>query len=131
MNEIALTIASEEVLLPATLSLPPPTMPTRGGMVPLHPADDPSRDQFLFRQLADILPPRGIAVLRYDRRAQPERGDVPLEKQANDALAALRVLRQQSGVGDAPLGLWGFSQGAWAAPLAASISPKFSTMVVP
>ncbi|MEO7001151.1 MAG: alpha/beta fold hydrolase [Ktedonobacterales bacterium] len=129
-NEIALSLVSEGVSLPATLSLPA-SAPTRGGLVPLHPADDPSRDQFLFRQLADILPQRGIAVLRFDRRAQPERGDVPLELQANDALAALRILRQQPGVGNAPLGLWGFSQGAWAAPLAASISPEvaFLTLV--
>ena len=121
MREQRLQIASEDVTLTATLTMPTGG-PVRGGLVPLHPASEPSRDQFLFRHLAEILPPRGVAVLRYDRRPF-EDGDVPLELQAKDALAALRVLRGTPGVGDAPLGLWGFSQGAWAAPLAASIAP--------
>lgn len=121
MDERQLHIASEGVTLIATLTMP--AAPVWGGLVPLHPASDPSRDQFLFRHLADILPARGVAVLRFDRRSFGDNSDVPLELQAKDALAALRALRAVAGVGNAPLGLWGFSQGAWAAPLAASISP--------
>lgn len=121
MREQQLQIVGEGVTLTATLTMPA-AGPVRGGLVPLHPASEPSRDQFLFRHLAEILPRRGVAVLRYDRRPS-EDGDVPLELQARDALAALQMLRGARGVGDAPLGLWGFSQGAWAAPLAASIAP--------
>ncbi len=80
------------------------------------------------RHLARTLPAHGIAVLRFDRR--PARGDVPLAVQAADALAALRLLRVQPGVGDAPLGLWGFSQGAWAAPLAAALSEEVAGLVL-
>jgi pimeloyl-ACP methyl ester carboxylesterase len=121
VNERQLDISGDGVTLTATLTLP--DRPVRGGLVPLHPSDDASRDQFLFRHLAEILPTRGIAVLRYDRRPLPEHGDVSLEVQAHDALAALLKLREAPSVGSAPLGLWGFSQGAWVAPLAASLAP--------
>ncbi|HKT36792.1 MAG TPA: alpha/beta hydrolase [Ktedonobacterales bacterium] len=121
MDERQIQIASDGVTLTATLTMP--TGPVRGGLVPLHPADEPSRDQFLFRHLAEILPPRGVVVLRFDRRGYGDDKDVPLALQAKDALVMLHELRQVPGVGNAPLGLWGFSQGAWAAPLAASMAP--------
>jgi uncharacterized protein len=122
MSERELTLSGYGVTLAATLTLPD-AMPIRGGLVPLHPSNDPSRDQFLLRHLAQILEPRGVAVLRYDRRPAEEGRDVPLEAQARDALTALEALRAMPGVEEAPLGLWGFSQGAWAAPLAASMAP--------
>ena len=62
-----------------------------------------------------------MAVLRYDRRKSADGQDVPLPVQASDALAAVRCLREV--VGPVPTGLWGFSQGAWAAPLAAVTAP--------
>lgn len=93
-------------------------------MVPLHPAEEPSRDQPLFRHLARVLPGRGVAVLRLDRRPAPRGRDVPFEDQAADALAAVRALRSEPRVGDAPIGLWGYSQGTWAAALAASQAPE-------
>ena len=93
----------------------------RGGVVPLHPASDGSRRQFLFEHLADTLAPLGVSVLSFDRRASPDDSDIPFEVQAEDALAALRTLRAE--VGDVPLGLWAWSQGAWAASLAAATSP--------
>jgi hypothetical protein len=88
MEEIELTVAREGAPLPARLSIPM-LGPVRGGVVPLHPADDPSRDQFLFLHLADVLPRQGVAVLRYDRRPMPDGHDVPLEVQARDVLSAL------------------------------------------
>ncbi len=127
VEEFALSVTSGDVFLPATVTIPL-SAPIQAGVVPLHPADDPSREQFLFRHLAEILPPHGIAVLRFDRR--PGDGDVPLEAQARDALAAVRTLRDHPGVGDMPIGLWGFSQGAWAAPLAASLSPEVAFLVL-
>ena len=108
-TDVELSIASDGVALSATLSIPASS--PIGGLILLHPADDPSRDQFLFRHLADILPRQGVAVVRYDRRETPDGSDVPLETQANDALAALRALRRRPGMGSVPIGLWGFSQG--------------------
>jgi hypothetical protein len=99
---VELDVVSGDVLLSASLTLPTGVR-VRGGLVPLHPARDASREQFLFRHLAEILPPFGLAVLRYDRRKA--HGDVPLEIQAQDALAAIDCLRQQLGGQDPPIGL--------------------------
>ena len=117
-----LTIAG----LPATLTLP--DGPARGGVVPLHPASDGSRRQPLFEHLTEALVPRGVAVLAYDRRPSPDGSDIPFEVQADDALAALHALRPE--VGDVPLGLWAWSQGAWAASLAATRSPDITFLVL-
>jgi len=100
----------------------------RGGVVPRHPASDGSRRQFLFEHLAETLVPRGVAVLRFDRRPSPDGQDIPFAVQADDALAALRALRAK--IGDAPLGLWAWSQGAWAASLAAASSPEVAFLVL-
>jgi hypothetical protein len=100
----------------------------RGGLVPLHPASDGSRRQFLFEHLADVLVRRGVAVLSFDRRPSPDGADVPFEAQADDALAALRALRAE--VGNVPLGLWAWSQGAWAGSLAAARSAEISFLVL-
>jgi hypothetical protein len=122
--ERELTVAE----LPATLTLPENGV--RGGIVPLHPASDGSRRQFLFEHLADTLVPRGVAVLRFDRRPSPTGDDVPFEVQADDALHALEALRAQPEVRAAPLGLWAWSQGAWAAALAAARSPEIAFLVL-
>jgi pimeloyl-ACP methyl ester carboxylesterase len=105
-----------EQQLPAILDLP--AGPARGGLVVLHGSHAGTRSYFLYEHLARLLPPAGIAVLRYDRRPRIDGRDVPLSCQADDAAAALDALRRQ--VGDVPAGLWGFSQGAWAATLTAT-----------
>ncbi|MFG3698953.1 alpha/beta hydrolase family protein [Micromonospora sp. NPDC047620] len=105
-----------EQQLPAILDLP--AGPARGALAVLHGSHAGTRSHFLYEHLARLLPPAGIAVLRYDRRPRFDGHDVPLTAQADDAAAALDVLRRQ--VGDVPVGLWGFSQGAWAAALTAS-----------
>jgi pimeloyl-ACP methyl ester carboxylesterase len=101
--------------LPALLDLP--AGPARGALAVLHGSHADTRSYFLYEHLARLLPPAGIAVLRYDRRPRVDGRDVPLAAQADDAAAALDVLRRQAG--DIPVGLWGFSQGAWAAALTA------------
>ena len=123
MRERELTVAG----LAATVSLPDGDV--RAGVVPLHPASDGSRRQFLFDHLADTLGPRGVAVLRFDRRPSST-GDVPFEVQADDALEALRELHAQPEVGSAPLGLWAWSQGAWAAAVVAARSPDVAFLVL-
>ena len=100
----------------------------RGGLVPLHPASDGSRRQFLFEHLVDTVVQRGFAVLRYDRRPSPGGEEVSFAVQADDALAALDTLRSEAG--EVPLGLWAWSQGAWAAALAASRSPDVAFLIL-
>jgi len=101
------------------LRLPDPEVAVRGGVVPLHGAAFPERDQPLFEHLARTLTPLGYAVLSFDRRPSPDGDDTSLDVQADDALAAVAALHAETGV---PVGLFGFSQGAWAAALAASRS---------
>jgi uncharacterized protein len=101
----------------------------RCGVVPLHPAGDPSGDQPFMRHLAGLLPAHGVAVLRYDRRRAERGRDVPLAKQADDARVAMEELRRLSGNPLLPVGLWGFSQGAWAAMLAAREGAAFLVSV--
>jgi pimeloyl-ACP methyl ester carboxylesterase len=92
----------------------------------LHPASDRSRDHFLFRHLAKVLPPKGIAVARFDRRGD----DVPLDDQVEDVMSVIAELETKSEIDSSRIGLWGFSQGAWVAPLAASRSPKIAFLVL-
>jgi uncharacterized protein len=98
------------------LSLPAGS--ARAGVVPLHPSDDRSLSQFLFEHLAQVLPARGVAVLRYDRRPMEDGRDVPYQVQVDDLRCALDVLADE--IGPVPTGLWGFSQGAWIGLLAAA-----------
>lgn len=95
-------------------------------IVGLHPASDGSRDHFLFRHLGRVLPPRGIAVARFDRRGD----DVPLDIQVDDALGVVGEIERRPDIDPARIGLFGFSQGAWVAPLAASRSPKIAFLVL-
>ena len=125
MPDREVSLAAEGAELPATLTLTEGA--ARGGLVPLHPANDPSRHQRLFDHLVETLVPRGVAVLRYDRRPGGD-DDVPFAVQASDALVALDVLRAE--VGDAPLGLYGWSQGGWAAPVAAAHSPEIAFLIL-
>jgi uncharacterized protein len=128
MPERELAIAGDGAELHATLTLPDDA--ARGGLVPLHPASDGSRRQFLFEHLAETLVPRGVAVLRFDRRPSPSGGDVPFELQADDALRALEELRALPEIGSSPLGLWAWSQGSWAAALAATRSIEVAFLVL-
>jgi pimeloyl-ACP methyl ester carboxylesterase len=67
-------------------------------------------------------------VLTFDRRGErestgaPSRGD--FRRQALDALALLEALQKPR------VGLWGFSQGGWVAPLAASMSADVAFLVL-
>lgn len=128
MPERELTVACVGAALPATLTLPGDGV--RGGVVPLHPASDGSRRQLLFEHLADTVVPRGVAVLRFDRRPSPTGDDVPFATQADDALRALAELRAAPEVGSAPLGLWAWSQGAWSAALAAARSSEVAFLIL-
>jgi uncharacterized protein len=100
--------------------------PLRGGVVALHGAAWPQREQPLFEHLARAITPLGYAVLSYDRRGAPG-GDTPLDVQADDALAGVAALRAEI---DAQVGVFGFSQGAWAAALAASRSAEVAFLAL-
>ena len=89
----------------------------RAGLVALHGASDGRARQPLFDQIGAILSPVGVALLSYERRQVGDQQDTPLDIQAHDATAAARALKAEIGC---PVGVFGFSQGAWAATLAAA-----------
>ncbi|WP_345513739.1 alpha/beta hydrolase [Phytohabitans houttuyneae] len=120
-----LYIDAGDVELPATLDAP--DGPVRAGLVVLHGSAVPQRSYPLYEHLAQLLPPDGVAVLRFDRRPR-ERGDVPFAVQADDAAAAVAALRGR--VGDVPVGLWGWSQGTWPASMVAARRPDLVAFLV-
>ncbi len=104
-----------------------PDGPVRGGVIPLHGAGLPQREQQIFTHLADTVTPLGFAVLSFDRRPSEDGGDVPFELQADDALTARTAL---AAIIDRPVGVYGFSQGSWAAAAAASRTTDVAFLVL-
>jgi len=92
----------------------------------LHGAADGRARQPLFDHLAHLLAPLGVATLSYDRRPSTNGDDTALQVQADDAVNAMDALRTHL---RRPVGLFGFSQGAWAACIAAA-NPATSFLIV-
>ena len=93
----------------------------------MHGAGNGTRDFMLYRHLHEVLPQAGIGVVSFDRRGEGEStGDVSrgrFQLQVDDALAVREAI-------DVPrVGMWGFSQGGWIAPLAASQSDRVAFVV--
>ncbi|MEV5205629.1 CocE/NonD family hydrolase [Streptomyces sp. NPDC053720] len=82
------------------------------------------------RAAAESYARHGIVTLIYDKRTT---GYSTLHRDysllAEDALAALRLLRDRPGVDRARTGMWGLSEGAWAVSLAASRSAEVSFVI--
>ncbi|WP_424886837.1 alpha/beta hydrolase family protein [Streptomyces sp. XH2] len=74
-----------------------------------------------YRQEAEAFARAGITTLVYDKRTV---GYSFLHRDfgllADDALAGVQLLRARSGVNPRQVGIWGFSEGGWVAPLAAA-----------
>lgn len=75
----------------------------------------------------------GVAAFVYDKRGTGRSGGGYTQKfqvLADDVLAAVRWLQSRDEVDSARIGLAGFSQGGWVAPLAASVSPAIKFVLV-
>ncbi len=87
-----------------------------------------------YESKATFLARRGITTLIYDKRGTgASTGDwetASMEELARDALAGAEVLRARKGVDPRRVGVEGFSQGGWVAPLAASLDPRVAFVVV-
>ena len=93
--------------------------------------------------MAEMLAQHGIAALTYDKRGVGKSGGVyagpevhtnnvspeNLDLLAADASAGVDVLSHRFAQHRVPIGLIGFSQGGWIAPLAAARSPRVKFMV--
>jgi dipeptidyl aminopeptidase/acylaminoacyl peptidase len=87
-----------------------------------------------FRQIADTLARRGIAVLRLDDRGFGESGGNAATATsadfADDVRAALAWLRARPDIDGARLGLIGHSEGGMIAPLVAATDPHVAALVL-
>ncbi|VVJ22777.1 Uncharacterised protein [Amycolatopsis camponoti] len=98
------------------------------GLVMIHGSGAHSREDY--REQAVAFARQGIATLIYDKRtegySQFSRSYTTL---ADDALAAVEVLRTRADVDPSRVGVWGLSEGGWVAPLAASRSAHVAFVV--
>jgi uncharacterized protein len=118
--------------LTGTLYLP------RGGravaaVVVTHGASSPLRTSPLYAHLKEMLPPLGIAVFVYDRRGSGSSGGnletSDYDQLADDAVAAVRMLKADPRIDPKRVGVWGLSQGGWLSLLAATRSADITFAV--
>jgi hypothetical protein len=141
-EEVTLTTPAG-IKLTGTLTLPK-ARPARGvpAIVTITGSGTEERDESIpgvngyrpFRQVADTLGRRGIAVLRLDDRgaggsdvgpAGPTSADF-----ADDIRAGLAYLRTRSEIDGTRLGLVGHSEGGLIAPMVAATDPKLHAIVL-
>jgi uncharacterized protein len=142
-HEVELTVGSGEWALPATLSLPDGSGPCPA-VVLVHGSGPQDRDETIgpnkpFRDLAWGLASRGIAVLRYDKRtmALADRYTPELiarvtvqDEVVDDALSAVRLLRQTPGIDPLRIYVLGHSLGATVAPRIGQQDPSIAGLIV-
>ena len=110
---------SEGHALDGTLLLPPGDGPFPA-IVWTHGSGRITREDPIYRSLAVWLVEHGVAALLYDKR--PPLPGATMEVLAQDALAGVRLLRDEPRIRRDLVGVGGMSQGGWIAPLAAARS---------
>jgi len=129
-------------VLTGTLTLPNGAKGKVPAVVTITGSGQQDRDEYIslvpgyriFRQVADTLGRRGIAVLRLDDRAiNGSGGDVTKatsEDFANDIRAGVAFLRARPDIDGARIALVGHSEGGIIAPMVASTDPKLAGIVL-
>jgi dienelactone hydrolase len=122
LRERTVTFRSGDLELFGKLVLPEGEGP-HPAVVVAHGSEATAASQFYHEPY--LLAPHGIATFVFDKRgtgrSQGKYGmDFPVL--AGDVLAAVEWLRKQPGIDPERIGLTGYSQGGWIAPMAASRS---------
>ena len=116
------------VVLHGTVLAPLSAATRRPGLVLLEGAGN--RGRSYLRPEAEAYARHGVVTLIYDKRTA---GYSMLHRDysvlADDALGGLRLLRDRPDVDPARLGLWGLSEGAWVAPIAANRSTEVAFLI--
>jgi dienelactone hydrolase len=140
-REQAVTIDAGGWPLPGTI-----TMPIGDGPFPavvlVHGSGPNDRDETVgpnkpFRDLAEGLATRGIAVLRYDKRTRVHSGRAASstsftvnDEVVDDAIAAIKMLRATAGIRADRVFLLGHSLGGMLAPRIAAADPSIAGLIL-
>lgn len=131
-----------DVVLGGTLTLPKNAKAPVAAVVTITGSGQQDRDEYLplaggyrpFRQIADTLGRRGIAVLRLDDRGiGSSTGNPSMSTSldfASDISAAVNYLRTRRDIDPARIALIGHSEGGLIAPLVAAKDPKVKAIVL-
>ncbi|MFL5483728.1 MAG: alpha/beta hydrolase family protein [Gemmatimonadaceae bacterium] len=131
-----------DVILGGTLTLPKNAKAPVPAVVTITGSGQQDRDEYLpiaggyrpFRQIADTLGRRGIAVLRLDDRGVGSSTGNPSTSTsmdfAGDISAAVNYLRSRRDIDPARIALIGHSEGGLIAPLVAAKDPKVKAIVL-
>ena len=99
----------------------------------IHGSGPSKRNRAWYLGIAKHLQANGVAVLLPDKRGcEKSRGDwrgASIEDLATDTLSAVEFVKTQEVFEDSMIGLVGFSQGGWIAPVAAAGSDDVSFVV--
>ena len=132
-RDIDVQFSNDDVTLSGTLVLPKTDGP-HPAVVFIHGSGKNTRDHLRF--FADRFASHGIAGLVYDKRGVGDSTGVfpndlisSFGDLADDAIAGQSYLKGRPDIDSARIGFWGFSQGGWLAPLAASRSEKTAFVV--
>lgn len=142
-HEIEVTVGSGEWALPGTLSLPEGSGPFPC-VVLVHGSGPNDRDETVgpnktFRDLAWGLSSHGIAVLRYEKRtfAHKDKFTPELtskftvkEETIDDALEAVRLLRDNPGIDSKHIFVLGHSLGGGLAPRIGRQDPELAGLII-
>ncbi|QFU87181.1 S9 family peptidase [Amycolatopsis sp. YIM 10] len=125
--EVSFTSASKT--MHGSVVAPAPEGVRRPGMVLVHGSGEGNREEL--RKQAEAFAAQGVVSLIYDKDTTNysllERDFSAL---ADDAVAALDYLRTRPEVDPERVGLWGFSEGGWVSPLAATRTEHAAFLVV-
>ncbi len=129
-------------MLSGTLTTPKGMTGRVPAVVTITGSGQSDRDEFLslvpnyrpFRQLADTLGRRGIAVLRLDDRGiNGSGGDIASATSADfadDIRAGVAFLRARVGIDPARIALFGHSEGGIIGPMIAATDPQLAALVI-
>jgi dienelactone hydrolase len=143
-TEKEVTVGTGALALPGTLTLPKLEAGKKApGLVLVHGSGPQDKDETIggikvFRDLAQGLASRGVAVLRYEKRTRAHAEEVtqhiddltPKEEVIDDAVLAVKLLAADPGVDPKKVYVLGHSMGATFAPRIAQAAPDVAGLVL-